>query len=591
MDVFPETKLNKQSIFSYKSFGSSSELAEGSSPNDFTNDLTKHDLNQLTDVSPGSPNMFDQSLPKLKEREEHCCRQGVPIQLCAVCILFAIGVTIALVVRIYLDASLVLPKGVLSDHELCTALGEGVLRDHGSSVDAAIAGALCLGVVHPHVSGVGGGGVMLIHDMQRNETRVINFQGSAPRTIKEEMLQNASEIKAGLLVGVPGMLMGLRRAHSLYGSLSWVDVVSRPAAVAREGFNVSHSLANAISKIQGEQFLERFRDLFVSDGQALSLGTYVRMPGLAEVLEADLLNFYHGTLSQEMENEVQANGGVLSREDIGNYSVEVQQPLEGHYKEFIIKVPPPPSAGAALIAALNLIEGFHLRDSIVTENKTSHWIAEALTAALAMTSGLGDPKYNSSVTELLSVMLSKNLTEVLHQRMNYSQNSPTEYSSTIQLLPKELLTGQVVVMGPDDLMVSVASSLSRPFGSGIVTKSGVILNSLVLDFLWPNKTRGQPQTYQTNGVEPGKRPLTFLMPAVMLPAWHKCGTYMALSSSGGQNRLSAITQLLVGVMFQNKEKNDSLSLRFPQLETNQLLVDTKLPDESVSFLQAKGHRS
>ncbi|KAM4588695.1 glutathione hydrolase 7-like [Odontesthes bonariensis] len=479
--------------------------------------------------------MFDQSLPKLKEREEHCCRQGVPIQLSA--------------------ALQVLPKGVLSDHELCTALGEGVLRDHGSSVDAAIAGALCLGVVHPHVSGVGGGGVMLIHDMQRNETRVINFQGSAPRTIKEEMLQNASEIKAGLLVGVPGMLMGLRRAHSLYGSLSWVDVVSRPAAVAREGFNVSHSLANAISKIQGEQFLERFRDLFVSDGQALSLGTYVRMPGLAEVLEADLLNFYHGTLSQEMENEVQANGGVLSREDIGNYSVEVQQPLEGHYKEFIIKVPPPPSAGAALIAALNLIEGFHLRDSIVTENKTSHWIAEALTAALAMTSGLGDPKYNSSVTELLSVMLSffpqltlcscysKNLTEVLHQRMNYSQNSPTEYSSTIQLLPKELLTGQVVVMGPDDLMVSVASSLSRPFGSGIVTKSGVILNSLVLDFLWPNKTRGQPQTYQTNGVEPGKRPLTFLMPAVMLPAWHKCGTYMALSSSGGQNRLSAITQV------------------------------------------------
>jgi len=48
------------------------------------------------------------------------------------------------------------PKGVLSDHELCTVLGERVLRDHGSSVDAAIAGALCLGVVHPHVSGVGG---------------------------------------------------------------------------------------------------------------------------------------------------------------------------------------------------------------------------------------------------------------------------------------------------------------------------------------------------------------------------------------------------------------------------------------------------
>lgn len=53
-------------------------------------------------------------------------------------------------------ASQVPVKGVASDHELCTALGEGVLRDGGSSVDAAVAGSLCLGVVHPHVSGVGG---------------------------------------------------------------------------------------------------------------------------------------------------------------------------------------------------------------------------------------------------------------------------------------------------------------------------------------------------------------------------------------------------------------------------------------------------
>lgn len=48
-------------------------------------------------------------------------------------------------------------KGVLvSDHERCTALGQRVLHDHGSSVDAAIAATLCLGVVHPHVSGIGG---------------------------------------------------------------------------------------------------------------------------------------------------------------------------------------------------------------------------------------------------------------------------------------------------------------------------------------------------------------------------------------------------------------------------------------------------
>ncbi|KAM9757937.1 glutathione hydrolase 7-like isoform 1-T1 [Menidia menidia] len=539
MDPSPGAKLNKGLTSDYKSCGNSSELANGSS----SSDLIKHEPVQLKDMSSGSPNKFDQGLSELKEGEEDFCSHDVPKQLYAAPVIFAVGVTFAFVLTIYLDARLVLKEGVLSDHELCTALGERVLRDGGSSVDAAIAGALCLGVVHPHVSGVGGGGVMLIHDMQKNETMVINFQGSAPKAVKEEMLQNASEIKAGLLVGVPGMLMGLYSAHRLYGSLSWVDVVSRAADVAREGFNVSHSLADAISAIQGEKLLERFRDLFIPDGRALSPGSYIRMPGLAEALEAGLLNFYRGTLSEEIASEVQANGGVLSREDIGNYSVEVQQPLEGRYREFIIQVPPPPSAGAALISALNLLEGFNFSQSTASENQTNDLISEALTEALGMARGLGDPKYNSSKSDLLSVMLSKNHTERLHERMNRTQIPPPESTSTAHPLRPELRAGQVVVMGPDNLMVSVASSLSRPFGSRIITKSGIILNSLVLDFIRPNKTGEKPQTDQANVVEPGKRPLSFLMPAVMIPVWQKCGTYMALSSSGGQNRLRAVTQV------------------------------------------------
>lgn len=45
---------------------------------------------------------------------------------------------------------------LVTDHGRCTALGQRVLHDGGSSVDAAITAALCLGVVHPHVTGVGG---------------------------------------------------------------------------------------------------------------------------------------------------------------------------------------------------------------------------------------------------------------------------------------------------------------------------------------------------------------------------------------------------------------------------------------------------
>lgn len=44
----------------------------------------------------------------------------------------------------------------MTDVAQCTSLGFDVLEKQGSSVDAAITAALCLGIVHPHTSGIGG---------------------------------------------------------------------------------------------------------------------------------------------------------------------------------------------------------------------------------------------------------------------------------------------------------------------------------------------------------------------------------------------------------------------------------------------------
>ncbi|XP_034068231.1 glutathione hydrolase 7-like [Gymnodraco acuticeps] len=583
MELSPVTKLNKQLKSGYKSFADPSELADRS--RDFTCALNGScDLNHhpkdvpLKQLVSGTPYVFDQRVSSPEETDKDRTDQVTLLHLYAVSITFAIGVTIALILHTYLGERLVLVKGaVVSDHELCSAFGHRVLRDGGSSVDAAITAALCLGVVHPHVSGVGGGGVMLVHDIRKNKTRLIDFQGSAPKTLKEEMLQNVSEVKAGLQVGVPGMLRGLHRAHSLYGSLPWEDVVARAAAVAKEGFNVSFSLAEAISKVKGQRVSQRFRDLFFPDGQALRPGSSLMMSSLAGVLEAGLSNFYDGNVSKEMEDEVRANGGVLSREDISAYSVQVEQPLEGLYNEFIIQVPPQP-AGAALISALNILEGLHLNENNNTENQTHHWVAEALKEALA--SGLGDPKYNSSVTQLLSDMLSKNQAEVLRQRINSSHTSAPD---SIPSLQTERMTGQVAVMGPDDLMVTVTSSLNTPFGSRIVTASGVILNSLMFNSSWTYEARGQLSKNQKTKVQPGKRILSSLMPVIVMPAGHKCGVYMALSSSGGQQSLSVITQVLISALSSHKERNDSLSL------TNKPLVDSEFPEEGEQLLDEEGH--
>lgn len=55
------------------------------------------------------------------------------------------------------------PHGaVAADDGRCSRIGRDALRDGGSAVDAAVATSLCLGVVSPASSGVGGGAFMLV---------------------------------------------------------------------------------------------------------------------------------------------------------------------------------------------------------------------------------------------------------------------------------------------------------------------------------------------------------------------------------------------------------------------------------------------
>uniref|UniRef100_A0A671KHD6 Gamma-glutamyltransferase 7-like n=1 Tax=Sinocyclocheilus anshuiensis TaxID=1608454 RepID=A0A671KHD6_9TELE len=427
-----------------------------------------------------------------------CTRDGLTVIITA-CLTFATGVTVALIMQIYFgDPQVYNQAAVVTDVARCTSLGFDVLGKQGSSVDAAIAASLCLGIIHPHTSGIGGGGVMLVHDIRRNESRVVDFRETAPSGIHQDMM-----LHSGLLVAVPGLISGLHQAHQLYGS----------------------------------------------------------------------------------DFCVQAKGGVLTEDDFKNYTSVIQKPLQSLYQGYQVFVPPPPHAGAALLSALNILEGFNITNQVSRSN-IYHWIAESLKIALSQASGLGDSMFDSSVSELVTQMLSKGQAAALWQKISDSQASAAEHYTPSYELQEGAVASQLMIMGTDDLIVSVMSSLNRPFGSRIVTPSGILLNSQMLDFSWPNKTHSAAAYNQRNSIEPGKRPASFLMPIAVRPSIGLCGTYVALGSSNGERALSGITQVLINVLSSRNNMSDSVSYGrlHPLIQNNTLLVDCKFSIMYCSFL-------
>lgn len=98
---------------------------------------------------------------------------------------------------------------VASDEAHCSSIGTNIMAvEGGSAVDASIATLLCLGVLSPMSSGLGGGHIMLIS--KKNETMAEIAREKAPLNSKERMFEKIlnSSMYGGSSIAVPGEVAG-----------------------------------------------------------------------------------------------------------------------------------------------------------------------------------------------------------------------------------------------------------------------------------------------------------------------------------------------------------------------------------------------
>ena len=134
---------------------------------------------------------------------------------------------------------------VVSASEIASNIGRDILKKGGNSIDAAVATAFSLAVTCPWAGNIGGGGFLVYHRADGMVT-TIDFREKAPLAAGKRMyLDDSGSIKENsnhegfLSIGVPGTVAGLYRAHSLYGSLPWSELLDPAIDLAEKGFTVT----------------------------------------------------------------------------------------------------------------------------------------------------------------------------------------------------------------------------------------------------------------------------------------------------------------------------------------------------------------
>ena len=129
---------------------------------------------------------------------------------------------------------------VVTSHPLASEVGVDVLHRGGNAVDAAVAVAFALAVVHPVAGNIGGGGFMMVrqHD---GTVHALDFREVAPAAATRDMYVDSagtvmqSSLTGHLAVGVPGSVAGLYEAHRRLGRLPWRDLLAPAIHLARDG--------------------------------------------------------------------------------------------------------------------------------------------------------------------------------------------------------------------------------------------------------------------------------------------------------------------------------------------------------------------
>ena len=486
-------------------------------------------------------------------------------------------------------SEVIAPHGmVAASHPLAAQVGLEILKAGGNAIDAAVAVNAVLGLMEPHMNGVGGDLFAILWDAEGEQLHGLNATGRAPYEInREALVRQGVERMPGtgpVTWTVPGAVDGWDKLLNRFGTMTFSEVLAPAIAYARNGFPVSEIIQGQWAS--SERTLAEWPDsakTYLPNGRPPRVGEVFTNTGLARTYEAIARGgrdaFYRGDIARKIVAFSESNGGYFTMRDFEDHDSVWVDPVGTTYRGYDIWEIPPNSSGILALMILNLLEDYDVASlghnsaealHLFTEAKKLVWadrntyVADA-DANVLPTASLISKSYASSRRTLID--RTRAATAV-------TPGKPFEYSDTVYL----------TVVDKDRNAISLIESIFGPFGSKVVPGD--------LGFALQNRGSGfSLEEGHLNSLEPHKRSLHTNMPGFIT----KDGKpFMPFGVMGGPMQPQGHWQVLSNIIdfgMNLQEAGDAARVRHSpsRYPGGTLAVEPGVSDDVVEELRRLGH--
>jgi len=467
-----------------------------------------------------------------------------------------------------------------TSHPLAAKVAVQILESGGNAMDAAIAGAVLLGLCEPQMTGIGGDCFALFSTPGDGRVHALNGSGRAPSALDAAKLRAAGHsvvpVHDPAAVTVPGAVDAFCKLSKDWGKVGLKASLAPAIHYAEAGIpvapRVAHDWALDHAKLQG-----RAKEAYLVSNKIPSVGTVFRAPDQAEVLRRIAMDgreaFYEGEIAEDMVDSLRALGGVHTLDDFAATSCDYTTPIQGDYGGYDLFEHPPNGQGATAVLILNMLKHFDLASMDPLGAERLHIEAEATKLAYdARNRFLSDLDH----MERLGHMTSPETAAKLAALINPNAVLPAGLPGAEQVHKDTIY---ITVVDKDRMAVSLIYSIFHGFGSGIASdKFGILFQNRGAGF-----TLEEGHANEAGG---GKRPMHTIIPGMLQQSGKTVAPFGVM---GGQYQSAGHARFLTNITNYGMDLQSALDAPRSFAEGNVLNVERGYSDGVRAALSDLGH--